>query len=686
MTLQLAPARRSAAFLAGLLAVVPAAALVNLAASLLDHPRAYAAPQELCLPLAAGVAAFAVLWAAVWILGHAVCRVIEVEPATFATGAGCLFVALAALAPPVAVLQRDLSGPRAPALTGLVVVALVALVASGIFAAERRRVLGAFSDHGLASVPGLVLVLPLVGLEALAVTWVALYRFPGAPTATLGAIAAGLVVAAGTVLAGSVLATRARPFFVLAPSAALVALLPAALLLARAPHVPAPRPGASPPVVLITIDTLRPDSLRAVETPALDALFADSVVFEGARAAAPWTKPSLASIVTGLSPLVHGTTNRRTALPEQATTLAEHLRAAGYDTAALGLNAHLEPLFRFDQGFRDYRFPARADYGTSLGAKVLARFRAERWPARYPSTEAIADEAIAFLRRHPVDPFFLWVHVLDPHWPYEPPERTVTTNPPRPDASYRWGDPALITDVQAGRQRLGASERDWVRALYQGEIALVDEHVGRILATLRNLSLYDRALIVVASDHGEEFWEHGGYEHGHTLYDEVLRVPLAFKLPRGGAKKRVRSAVSTESVTPTIVDVLELPPGRFSSPSLRPLWQGAAALPWPAPLVATGTYYHGEKRAVLFDGWKYVLDLDTSREELYDLGNDPGERRSQASARPDLLQRAREILDEKVRAGIELRRDLGISDASQVAELDDVTLRRLGELGYAGAQ
>jgi arylsulfatase len=440
------------------------------------------------------------------------------------------------------------------------------------------------------------------------------------------------------------------------------------------------------PVVLLTVDTLRADRVLGsgaarVPTPAIDALAADSLVFTHARSAAPWTKPSLATLLTGVSPLVHGMTNRRAQLPVELETLAERLRAAGYRTAGIGLNAHLERAFRFDQGFDDYAFPARHAHGVALGAKVLEHLAPERFPEVFPSTTAIADVALEWLDARGDQPFFLWVHVLDPHWPYEPPVEWVE-HPER--APRRWGEPEMVTNVQAGNTKPGQAERERVAELYAGEIRYVDHELARIVAKLRELGVYERALVAFASDHGEEFWEHGKYEHGHTLYDEVLRVPLFLKLPGETPEQELAADVSTEAFVPTVLDVLGVAhdPEDFTSRSLASFWR-APSTAAAEPLFAAGTYYFGEKRGVVFDGRKLVVELDTKRTELYDLARDPHELHSIAAAEVEALRHGLELLAEREARCRALRERLGIREEAG-AEPSDELSALMDQIGYGG--
>ncbi len=669
-------APRPVAFLWTILSSSLVAACLNLAASALAHPRALAPFAGLGLPLAAGWLVLFVAAGLVFGLGAALGRVLGLAAGPLRAALFVGFVLASALAPLVEVGLRAASSERA----AVVLVCAAGFVLCAGWCADlvvQRRA----GRPGAARAA--LVFLPLASAAALVTLWFVEYRAEGA----LGR--AGAVFAGALCVGASLLAARR-----LAPGPVLAGL--AGLVLAHgtldALREPQPSGGARtassdrPPVVLLTVDTLRADRVLGagaarVPTPAIDALAADSVVFTQARSAAPWTKPSLATLLTGVAPLVHGMTNRRARLPEGLETLAERLHAAGYRTGGVGLNVHLERAFRFDQGFDDYAFPARPDYGIALGARVLARLAPARFPEVYPSTTAIAEVADDWIRAHASAPFFLWVHVLDPHWPYEPPAQWLA-HPER--APQRWGEPALVTDVQAGNTKPGQAERERVAELYAGEIRYVDAELAHVLATLRELGLYDRALIVFASDHGEEFWEHGRYEHGHTLYDEVLRVPLFFKLPGADARAQVDAPVSTQALVPTVLDVLGLAyqPERLSSRSLTPWWRAPASAQV-EPLFAAGTYYFGEKRGVVFDGHKLVHELDTGRNELYALARDPHELHSLSGASPETTARGLALLEAWQERCATLRAELGIEEDVSV-EADAELLDAMHGLGYGG--
>ena len=662
-----------------------AGSFLNAGVAALDHPRALAVPEELGPVLLAGfVALLAVALPSLWIL-QTLGKGLGHEPVAVRVCAGTALVLACLLEPLVEVGMREATAERAATvvvLGGGLVVAGALAVWFAMLRDEERAPHGA-TVAWLAALSGL-------GLWA--------FEFRAEPT-----VLDVLGVAALLAIGGLVAVREQWPGWSLAALTALVIAVGAAGLRPARPAATVRGPTSDrPPVILLTVDTLRADfalggSGRALRTPGIDALAAESVVFTQARSAAPWTKPGLASLLTGLSPLVHGTTNRRAHLPDEVETLAERLRANGYRTAGIGLNAHLERAFHFDQGFDDYLFPARPDYGIALGARALRRVWPRQRPELFPTTEAIADVAIDWVHAHAREPFFLWVHVLDPHWPYEPPPQWLEDPQREP---RRWGDPAMVTAVQAGNTKPGAAEKERVRQLYGGEVRYVDAQLERVVTALKSLGLYDRSLVVFASDHGEEFWEHGRFEHGHTLYDEVLRVPLAFKLPGPTLGRSLDAAVTTEALVPTVLDVLGVPyePERLSARSLVPLWLAAQGPPEDAPTVAadatppevvdepvfaTGTYYFGEKRSVVFGRKKLVLSLDTGSIELFDLDADPRELSSLTASAPADVERGLQLLNGWQERCHALREQLRITLDAPV-ETDDDVQRRLQSLGYAG--
>jgi arylsulfatase A-like enzyme len=662
-----------------MLSLALVAAALNVGASLLDHPTGITSALDVSRPLAPtlllSLVVAAVLAGLARMSGHARPR----RGRMVLAGGAAILLTLALVAPLLGALLGGVVETRRGAVWALGL-ALVALAgAAGALGSWREP-----SERTRRFWSGLAACSPLHAFLLLALFWsVSIGRAPATTLSALGLVV--LVIGAARIGRLSSAATPATFASLMLATTLGLAVGP---LLAQPEPVPlAGAPPADGPrcVVLLTIDTLRADRMevygsRAALTPALDALADDSITFLDARAAAPWTKPSFASLITGLSPLVHGTVRKNSRLPNRVTTLAEHLSAAGWPAVALGHNVFLESRFRFDQGFTDYRLPARGSLGTSAGAQLMRRFAEDSDPVAEPTTEMITTEALDWIEHHKDERFFLWVHWFDPHLPYAPTGDLL----PRGDAPRRVGtsfsDP---TDVRAGYFVPSREERRWIEQLYDGEVRGVDRAIGQVVAALKRHGIYDESLVLFASDHGEELWEHGGFEHGHTMYDEVLRVPLLVKLPGAAEGQRVEQTVSTASLTPTVLDVLGIDPAGapFSSPSLRPLWEGGPA-PEDTMFVASGTFYYGQRVAVVKDGLKYVLDLDSGAEELFDLALDPGETRSLTRERPDDVEALRAAFDAFRAECAELRSELGLRD--DTAELDRSVLEALRRVGYAG--
>jgi len=304
-----------------------------------------------------------------------------------------------------------------------------------------------------------------------------------------------------------------------------------------------------PSILMIVVDALRADALGcygagARATPALDRLAAGGIRFERAFAPSSWTKPSIASLLTGLYPsqhrCLHGLLEDAgrgsvDGLNPRLVTMAERLRAAGYATAVVQTNPHVHARFGFAQGFeRSVDLSYRDDHRVSVAARGLLReLRA---------------------------PFFLYLHYLAPHVPYKP----------HPDGPFAPLSPRYAAGVGFGHSDLAAWARRRrppspqllaeLRQLYRGEVFYADQQIGGVLAQLRRLDLARRTLVVVTADHGEEFGEHGGLEHGHSLFPEVLRVPLILAgpgLPRGQSSSRLASLID---LFPTVLDLVGLEP------------------------------------------------------------------------------------------------------------------------------
>ncbi len=226
-------------------------------------------------------------------------------------------------------------------------------------------------------------------------------------------------------------------------------------------------------------------------------------------------------------------------------------------------------------------------------------------------------------------------------------------------------------------------EREWIKTLYKAEVRHVDQNIGRLLKALKQLQLYDEALIIFTSDHGEEFWEHDGYEHGHTLYKELLWVPLIIKLPLSTSKQQIDSLVMTSSITPTILDLCKIDYERdyLSADSLSSSWESDPPAFDEQPAISTGLLYYEDRESVMFDGLKYIHSLLTNREELYDLSSDPEEQVSVVSSFPDKVWQAKNILENAKKRTKELAKHYRTLHQEEI-QLDDDTIQQLKSLGY----
>jgi arylsulfatase A-like enzyme len=572
-------------------------------------------------------------------------------------------------------------------LVRLLILAGVAVVISaGAYAAV----------HGLSGVPSYRRVFAILGaslpflLGALTLLLWA-FRFEIESPLSLSSLLAILAFLAGCALivkTAALAVKRVRAIVLLAP---LLAVVVAGALVASLTSGPSETTrsetgGSTLPVkyvILIIVDTLRADALScysadAPHTPNIDQLAGDGVMFRKAIAPAPWTLPAVSSIMTGLSPLVHTAIRRRSKLPTELTTLAEHMRDAGYHTAGLGFNPFLTREYNMSQGFSEYYFPIKSGRSNSLGGWILQRLL----PDLLPSTEnpqRLTDMATAWLGKSGGAPFFLWLHYFDPHEPYSPPDAYLPSSEPPPRIGTTFG---RVQDVRGGYFVPSLTERDWIRRLYYGEVRYVDNCLGQLMKSLRDLGIYDDALIVLTSDHGEEFWEHGRYEHGQSVYQELLRVPLMFKLPGSSDRGVVDAPVTTESITPTILELCGLDyDGRYlSAESLAGAVTGDAATP-PESILSSGVIFYEEKESLVLGDFKYILNLVTENEELFDLAADPGERTSVASAFPEVLESARALLGDHHASAESLRDHYGVPMVGEQSS-DAETMEKLKSLGY----
>jgi len=408
------------------------------------------------------------------------------------------------------------------------------------------------------------------------------------------------------------------------------------------------RSHSRPNVVLITVDTLRADRLGAYGndsglTPNLDRLARSGVLFENASATAPLTLPAHASILTGTYPLRHGIRdNGGYHLGPESVTLAETLAASGYRTGAFVGAFVLDSRWGLDQGFEryfdDFDFASFDD--VSLGS-VSRR-----------GDEVVA-EALRWMGEAKGGPFFAWVHLYDPHAPYEPPE---------PYRSRHSGDPF---------------------GLYDGEVAHADELIGRLLAWLSRESLDGETLVAVIGDHGEALSDHGELDHGFFIYDATMKVPFIIKAPAlERVDVRIPAQVRAIDLMPTVLDLVGLtPPPSVQGVSLLPLARGEAAtldlLSYGESQYPRDHYGWSELRSLRNETFHFI---ESPSPELYDLRVDPKETKNLAPERPDAVSELRGKLEDVLE-----RFSAGALEPKEPEELDDETRDKLAALGYLGA-
>lgn len=397
-------------------------------------------------------------------------------------------------------------------------------------------------------------------------------------------------------------------------------------------------------VLLITLDTTRADHVgaygyAAAQTPNVDALARDGVLFEHCITPTAYTLPSHSSIMTGLYPPSHGVrVNGEAALADSNTTLAERLSARGYRTGAFVAAFVLDGRWGLSQGFQNY------DDHFKIGPDQRLDLARVQRPANQ-----VVDAALRWLDQPSSQPFFAWVHLYDAHFPYDPPEPF--------------------------RSRFATSDP---KSLYDGEIAFADSQVGRLLEWLRRKGVDDNTIVVISGDHGEGLGSHGESEHGYYIYDYAVRVPLIVRVPH--RKGRVADQVRTVDIAPTIMNLV-------TGETLKDV-DGASLLPLiDGRKETTPRYAYSESLAVKLQyGWSALYGLRTNdykyiqapRSELYDLKDDPGE--------------AVNRLDEMRRVALQLRDELArVREATskrapktQEANIDNETMKKLASLGYLG--
>ncbi|MBI5375553.1 MAG: sulfatase [Candidatus Schekmanbacteria bacterium] len=300
-------------------------------------------------------------------------------------------------------------------------------------------------------------------------------------------------------------------------------------------------------IILISIDTLRDDHLGCYgysrnTTPNIDRLAGKSIIFKNVFAAAPWTLPSHVSIMTSLYPSLHRVSGAKDRIDDTRVTIAEALIRNQYTTAGVISVSWLKSFFGFNRGFQEY----------------IEDYESKATPN--PTAESITKKAILLLEElKQSEKFFLFIHYFDVHATYDPPSPYDKIF--SPEFSSKKTDISrddLIQEslrLRSPKETISREDLERIIALYDGEIGYVDSQIGVLLNTLDSMGLLNKTAIILTSDHGEEFKEHGSMSHGASLYDEVLKVPLILYNPKNTKGIKVQEPVSTIDIAPTILSI-----------------------------------------------------------------------------------------------------------------------------------
>jgi arylsulfatase A-like enzyme len=471
-----------------------------------------------------------------------------------------------------------------------------------------------------------------------------------------------------------------------------------------------------PNVLLISIDALRADhtSMYGYDpavSPHMNALASRGVVFDQAITQAPWTAPSVASFITSLHPTELGIVRQHKSaadmhVDKMRTTLAEVLHDAGYRTQAYVTNSLLSTDHRFHQGFDDflvtrhqYQFDLILLRGRTLVKWIcggsdkssLARQTCKLFDKGYDQLfdaqlgwgrgALVSEDGINFMRMHKDERFFLWLYYIDPHARYDPPEPFH----PLPEEITPGREKTLrnvVKKLHFASETLSPVDLEALVSLYDGEIMYVDALIGQVLDELDRLGLTDRTVIVLNADHGEEFYDHGDFTHGHALYDELVRVPLIISGPGVEAVgRRVDTQVRMLDMMPTVCELAGVPiPEEAQGRSLVPFLQGQDMEELPAFSEALlRTIY--ERKSIRYNGYKLIHDVERGDVELYDLRADPLEKVNLAEEEPELVETMLAELNNwmvrSARLATEMPRLRSLREA-----VDEEMERRLQEAGY----
>ncbi len=618
-------------------------ALVNQPATGISVLRFYARDifQLLYLPalacLGLGVGAGLILWLPATLAGRKQGRVGLVLLVLLLTAGAVLAPWWSSLLPAGMHPGRLLRMP--PAVLDLLTALACSLAVGGAAAA----LAAALHRRGLLGRAGFVLAAAWSAGTLLALGLALAPLFGGGPLIALAAAAAAALLFLLLTLPPTLRGGPGRPWSTVVCMILVAVHLAAGLFAAatlpevtRADAYPAPSGGEDqrPNILLISVDTLRSDRLSCygserTSSPALDRFSKEAVLFQRMTSNSPWTLPAMSALFTGRLPSALGMGGGPARLPASVPTLATSLASEGYLTRAIATNPWLKRDFGFDRGFSAF---THLEEGGVSGYQLKRMF----WhrllcggPGNEESKDRIrADQvtgrALDWLNEVPVpgQPFFLWLHYMDPHEPYSP--QLAPAAGPYSGRFLR--SSGLVSTIMRGGL-LDPADLDRLQRLYDGEILAFDRQLGRLVSYLRVRGLLQRTVVVVTADHGEEFLDHGGLGHGHTLFDELLHVPLLVRMP-GGSPGLVPRETVLQSIDlyPTILalaGVQQTPPGVQGREMTALLWELPQALLSrpeagdPPAILSEGTQDAVNWKSFEMGDFKLILDRSSGRVRLF---------------------------------------------------------------------
>ena len=466
-----------------------------------------------------------------------------------------------------------------------------------------------------------------------------------------------------------------------------------------------------PNIVVLMIDTLRADHVGAynrvdIQTPHLDSLAKDGVLFEQCISQASWTRPSGVSMFTGRIPSGHSTQTKAARVPDEAVLFSEILQENGVTTGALANNINLTATFNLDQGFDAFLYeePNYPFWGTEsvfgltfykVVAKVMERLSPTHRVVHnyYQPADVVLGDARAFINSNKDSRWMIYAHLMEPHDPYF--EHPIVDGTGSEDYNG-------VAYGRAEHEHPDPADTEYLLKVYKDEIEFLDLELGRFITWLKEKGQYENTAIIVISDHGEEFNEHGGFWHGTTLYDEVLHVPLIIKTPKELPKNvRVPWQVRSIDIAPTITQLLGLDPAES--------WEGENLLDQQELRIAQTEWKFDACKAheldrvaisendfegnilssIRMDNFKYILANEENPrglapEELFALLDDAGEKNNLADMDSEVCGKNTAKQSEQLKMILREILKEAQSTAAQSTDggLDEATIERMRKLGY----